>query len=331
MHLLLCFFFNPLEGGAAGGASGAPGGPVGIIVGAIVGFIGSLLFGGGGPSTSQVVSWASQGFQMAGEFIQSVSDYATMMASTVKNFLDIIWKGFFLSMLQKLWTLFDKLHAWLEARLGPILSFLLKVRTYIDRIFNIYVKPFLDLLQHIRQVLAVLRLLHIKWAAALDAKIAAIETTVASYFLLAKSILNGLIDITNAVIDPLRLFTKPILVISIRRTIHAMIRLATGLPPGFFFPSPRAGAAKGVGTLPLNFLPSDPSMNPPASNYLPGNDGFGNWNGFTNTTNPEDTAVDQGGPLDYFNDGLYPPSPCGDPISCFADALNYAAGNKTIG
>src|SRR5437764_11983874 len=95
-----------------------------------------------------------------------------------------------------------------------------------------------------------------------------------------------------------------------------MVRMLTGRPPGYFFPSPRSGSRGGIGHVKANFNPHDPTQNPPASAYLPGDDGLGNFQGFLAGQVPSDGAVDDVDMLDYFDDSLWPEPTCNDIVSC---------------
>jgi len=177
------------------------------------------------------------------------------------------------------------------------------------------------MMQHIRQVLGVLRQLGFKWAAVLDKRIAQIEGQITQIFSQVRGVLNGMLDLLNQISDPLRLLRRPMLVLSFRRTIHSLIRLTTGLPPGYFFPSPRSGIAAGLGALQKGFNKADPSQNPPASSYLSGNDGLGDFSGYSAGIEPEDSDVDSASMMDFFNDDLYPDPQFDDPAEAFRVAF----------
>jgi hypothetical protein len=250
----------------------------------------------------------------------------------VGTFFHTLWDHFFKKIFGDFFNLVRKLHHWLEVHLGPIIKAIRTYRAYLDRIFRLYIKPFLNLIQHVRQFLGVLRLLGVKWAAALDAKLGKVEADIAGLFLAVRGILTNTLDILNALADPLNLFRRPTAVLSIRRIIPSLVRVTTGLPIGFFLPSPRRGAGVGIGQLPFNFDATDPAMNPPASSYFQGDDGLGAFSGFANGEIPSDGAVDDLSPLDYFDDGLYPDPNCSDPVHCLAvlQAQAYASIAKGV-
>jgi hypothetical protein len=237
------------------------------------------------------------------------------------QFLRHLWANFYKLILVHILAAIRALHNWLEAHLKPIIDALKRIRDLYDRIFLRYIKPILNMLQHIRQVLAVLRALHINIGVALDQWISAVEQKIASTFLQFRAVLNNAIDLLNIVADPALLLRKPTLIISLRRILPAIIRAVTGLPPGYFFPSPRGSSSKYFAPVAANFNPSDPAMNPPPSFYLGGNDGIGNVPAFSFVSIPQDSAVDSLDLLDFFDDSLYPAPQCSDAVRCLVPLL----------
>lgn len=259
----------------------------------------------------------------------TVANFLLAGLQLIGKFLQTIWDKFFKGIFTKVFDALVKAHDWLEEHLRPIIDFLKKVRAFVDRIYRLYVKPFLDMLQHIRRVLLVLRALHVKFAQELDAKIAGIENQIQSVFLDVRRQLNTLIDTLNLIADPTLLVRKPAYIISARRTFNAMIRVYTGKPPSYFFPSPRPGLPPYLGILPANANLNDPLINPPASFYLAADDGFAGSSFLAGDTPLPDSSVDDLEMLDYFDDDLYPAPACGDPISCFRAIRNTQIQNMS--
>jgi hypothetical protein len=286
------------------------------VIGGILSGIASLFGGGGQDALKGVADWAANSLQAFSSWISNVFNWALNALKHVAKFIGNAIGSFFKGIFVKLFHLIDNLHQWLESKLRPVVNFIKKVRAWYDRYYKLYVRPYLNMLQHIRQVLGVMRALHIKWAAELDKRVLQIESYTAGIFLQVKTILNGFIDIFNSIIDPKMLLRKPILVLSARRTWRAMTRLNSGMPSGFFYPSPRRSPGRGAGAIPLHFDFNDPAQNPPASALLGDEDGLGVFSGFMPGNIPDDGAVDDTGTLDYFNDDLYPDGNCTDPARC---------------
>lgn len=282
-----------------------------------------------------ILQWIWNALVSIAQFIWSillqVFNWAWAGLKAVATIFRSIWDGFFKRIFLKVLNAITKAHLWLEAKLAPILNFLRKVRALYDHYFRLYVKPFLDVIQKIRRILAVLRFLHIQWAQQLDAVLAKIEGKIARAVLTIRGILNSMIDLVAALADPMLLIRRPTAVISFRRVFLSLIRVFTGRPPGYFIPSPKKGKAAGLGFLPSPFVASDPTFNPLASSYLPGDDGLGAFNGFTTTTPPADTAVDELTMLDYFDDSLYAGPECTDVVECLRDTVNHVTGAPIVG
>lgn len=269
-------------------------------------------------------------FQTLGKVIWQAVQFVWNGIGKVAGFFKSVWTGFIKPIIARVFTFVRKVQLWLETKLAPIINFIKTVRRYWDLIFKVYIKPILKVLQQMRQVLGVLRALGFKWAGALDKRIAQIEGQITQIFSQVRGILNGMLDLLNQVCDPLRLLRRPMLVLSFRRTIHSLIRLTTGLPPGYFFPSPRSGVAAGIGFLQKEFNKADPGQNPPASAYLKGDDGLGGFSGYSAGVTPDDTDVDSAAMLDFFNDDLWPDPKFDDPANALDAAIQGALSGSLV-
>jgi hypothetical protein len=262
-----------------------------------------------------------QVFQFVWGVLGNVFNFLYKIAGNVLKLFHHLWDFFFKQLWPKIVGLMRKVHDFLESKLGPIIKFLKKYRDLIDRNYRLYIKPILKFLQRVRQVLAVMRFLHISFAKALDQKIAQIENTLSKNFLQLRGLLTSMINALNAVVDLPLLFRKPVLVLSIRRVFNSLVRVLTGFPVGYFLPSPRKSAKKGIAAPPPKANFNDPDINPPASSYISGNDGLGGFDGFVPGETPDDSVVDSLEALDYFSEELYPSPTCVDPIACMEEAL----------
>jgi hypothetical protein len=243
------------------------------------------------------------------------------LIKSIGAFFVTLWNDFFKGIFSSLWAAILKVHDWLESILSPIVKFLTQVRAWVDWFFNTYVKPFLNLLSQIRNFLNILRSFGIKWAATLDAFLGKVQADIAGTFLKIQGYLNAVIGIVASITDPLGLLRRPTFVMSMRRIFPSFARGLTGLPLGYFLPSPQKGVGTGLGPLPLNFNPGDPLQNPPASGFLGGDDGLGDFGGWDGTDPLPDDTMDDMQPLPYFVDDDYPSSPCNDAASCAAAAF----------
>lgn len=231
-----------------------------------------------------------------------------------------LWENFFKGILQSLWQHIRDAVSWLHDHIAKVIDFLHRVHDRLQRYYNMFVLPYLRMIQRIRQWLHILALLHVKIAAELDAKLAAMQQQIVQAFAVVNAAINVAIDLGNAVLDPTYLLRKPALLLSIRRQIPALIHGLTGRPAGYWFPSPR-GASGGA------FSPAagSPLFSGGAWSILPssllGDDaGVGDVTGFAAGLQLQPGAIDQQAPLDYFNDDLYAIPTCNDPAQCLSAA-----------
>lgn len=280
---------------------------------------------------SFLVNLLVQLFQFIWGTLVNVFNYLYKIAANVVKFFQHIWTSFFKDIWPKIVSTLRKVHDFLEAKLGPIIKFLKKYRDLIDRNYRLYIKPILNFLQRVRQVLQVMRLMHIQFAKVLDQKIAQVETLLTKNFLQLRGLLTSMINAINGVVDLPLLFRKPVLVLSVRRVFLSLVKVITGMSPGYFFPSRSKKAPTGVAPPPAGHSFTESEFNPPASSYLPGGDGLADFEGFTPGEVPDDGAVDDLEALDYFNNDLYPELDCPDFLSCLIDATEFATKVSLIG
>lgn len=251
-----------------------------------------------------------------------VANYVLQGLKAVGAFFQHLWDNFFKGIFSKIWDGLVKVHQWLEDHLGPVIKFLKSVQKFIDKIYKTYIRPFIVAIQRIRQVISILRLLHIHIADGLDKILSQVQRDVQNTFFQIRGILNSTIDLLNIVADPTKLLRRPTLILSFRRALHSLIRQITGFPPAYFFPSPSASAPKGVKFLGGDFNPSDPLQNPPPSYYLGLDSGVPDFGFLGDGETIDDSAVDDVAALDFFNADLYDPSPCVSPADCLTTASN---------
>jgi hypothetical protein len=122
------------------------------------------------------------GFNVAWDFLKTTYD----------DVLKPAWNTF--------WGWFDKLRTWLDTTFGPILKFLQRVRDALLKYWNMFVRPWLDLIDVTRKGLSVLASLGVSWAKALDARLTAIEQAIEKPFLFILAQLNGVINVVNKVV-----------------------------------------------------------------------------------------------------------------------------------
>jgi len=283
----------------------------------------------------QVLQWLWTVLVQLGTFlwdvILKVFEYAWTFLKKIAGLFRSLWDNFFKKIWDGILKGVQKAQQWLESKLGPIISFLKRVRALYDRWFKEFIKPLLTFLQRIRRIIQLLHFLHIHIFDGLDKLLGKIEQKISTAVLTIRGVLNNMIDLLNIVADPMQIIRRPTLVYSFRRVFLTCFRVFTGLPPGYFVPSPKPTAKKGTGFLPLDFDPFNADMNPVASSYM-GNEGLpGDFSGFIEGEIPDDSAVDDLTLLDYFDDNLFLDPVCTDPASCLQEAMTTFFQKVNIG
>lgn len=165
-------------------------GPIGLIIGGILTFLGGLfsLFKG---NTGAIV-----------DAVKSLAGYTGDLARRTADAIEPLEGGGFGKVLKRIAEagrrVWDRLKDWVL----PIVKFLKRVRELLDFIFEKFVRPILMLIQHIRQFLLLLRLLHIKWAEDLDRVLRQVQAEIAKPFEIVRKQLNGVLDVLELVLHP---------------------------------------------------------------------------------------------------------------------------------
>jgi hypothetical protein len=234
--------------------------------------------------------------------LQTVADYALKGLEKVAGFFKHLWEGFFKKIFTGIVDVLRKVHNWLEAHLRPIINWLKKAQVWLERHVWAPLRQYIQFLQRIRRYLAVLKLLHIKWADALDRRLSRTEQELAHVFLLARGVINQVLTWINAASDPLRLGRMIMVAAGGRRMAAALVRIYTGLPIGIFFPHTGTGSHLYEQNMVSAKDINDPRRNPSASAILLGLspvpiDGF-----TSDDPTPDDSQIDQLETVPYFTD-----------------------------
>jgi hypothetical protein len=260
------------------------------------------------------------------ELLAAVFNFFYNLIVRIGQFFETLWVDFIKGVFQDIWSAIVKVHDWLENLLAPIINFLKMVQAYVQWFFNTYIKPFLNLISQVRSFLNLLRQFGIKWAAELDAWLGKVQADIIGAFQKLQGYINAIIGIVNSLADPLGLFRRPTFVMSMRRIFPSFMRGVSGMPLGYFFPSPLKNAMNGAGPTQFPFNISNPQQNPPPSGYLSGDDGLGNFGGWDGTDPLPDGTMDDMTAWDFFNDDNWPSPVNDDPAQAAQDAWQAQFG-----
>lgn len=191
----------------------AAGGPIGAIVGGILSVIGALI-GLGGSGVSAVA--------------QAVRTLAAATASGLKHIVDAVkWlgKGGLSGFVGRLRRIIDIIRDRLQRVLDPIIRALRRYRDWIDRIYQHWVIPVLDMLQRVRQALVIFRMLHMKWATKLDAEILALQRRINEPFQILRGKINEIINWLTLITDPGGLLHRAQVTLGIARSVGDVVNI----------------------------------------------------------------------------------------------------------
>jgi len=108
-----------------------------------------------------------------------------------------------------------KITQWLQ----PLVNWIKLEKAWLDMVYNQIIKPMLNLIQRLRSLLVIFRLLHIGWATALDQWLAQLEGRISAAFLQARQDINTLANWVNYIIDPTGLYNIPLFLLSQLQTL----------------------------------------------------------------------------------------------------------------
>jgi len=154
---------------------------VGAIVAGVVSAIASLfgLFHGG---VSGAVKSALEGLRGT---LATVSDalkrFTWQLGRAVARILTTIhdlWTKVLYPILEKIQNLLRRVYRLIDKVLRPYIQFIERVRRQILEIYERFFRPVILAIERFRQMLTVFKLLHMKWAQRLDARLARLEAKV---------------------------------------------------------------------------------------------------------------------------------------------------------
>jgi len=150
----------------------------------------------------------------------------------LKNIMDQVFKVWVVNALHHLLSLYQKLQA-----------FVAKLKAWLDklrRLQQLYqvqaMKRFINMIQRIRQLLVIFRILHLKFATKLDNWLAGIEGKLISRVSLYARKTNEIIAWLNVIGDPVQAYKRGLLFGSYGRMLRGFGSALAGIGLGKFFP-----------------------------------------------------------------------------------------------
>lgn len=140
--------------------------------------------------------------------LQFIWKFFGTLFEDVKKAFGWIWDKVIKAGLTKIVGTFLKVRAWLSKLFAPLLKWIKILRAWYDTYFNKFVKPILNIIRHIRQVLQIFKLLGFKWAARLDADLARLENKIVALYTTLRGYLNIATSWIQLIIDPLGILRR---------------------------------------------------------------------------------------------------------------------------
>jgi hypothetical protein len=147
-----------------------------------------------------------------GGVVEKTADDLRKLAQSI---WDILQSGEIARIWRWLKRVFSKLKKWIE----KLRKYLEQLKKQLQDQYNTYIRPIMDLLQRMRKVLFLFRILGFKWARKLDQDIAKLEAKINAAFLKQYQAINQVIDWIVFFTDPLGIFNPVIFTLSAIQSI----------------------------------------------------------------------------------------------------------------
>jgi len=151
--------------------------------------------------------------------IDTVAVSQTRQKTSLDGLFSHLWRVGFSGILGKIWAFITRLKDFLKRIFGPILCVIQAIIDYEEALYNQFIRPLLILLQRVRSALVLLRLLHVRWAGRLDARLARLESKLAGSLFAVLRELNSIRQTISLFIDPFGLFDQAKLLVSNLRSL----------------------------------------------------------------------------------------------------------------
>lgn len=231
--------FGDYPGGGGGDPITIVNQPITVVInqqGLSLGTVASMIKGALGAAaaaiataTDQVVAAAMSGIQKAlnaiGNALQQVFGELARLAGLILKFL----QGLLLDIVHLLVTAVGKIAAMLKDVLQngivPILNALQKARNYLIHLYERFFRPLLVFVQDVRQVLAILKAFHIRFATKLDGILADIQSKISTPLLYLLKYTNQLANYLNLILTFNYLIQKPLFLNSLNAYMGSALAL----------------------------------------------------------------------------------------------------------
>ena len=161
-----------------------------------------------------------------GGVLGTLRGWANAALQWLKSLWDFLWNHILKALLNALL----RLQARLAKLLAPILKWIQRIRDWEIQNWNLYVKPILNFIQRLRSALLIFRLFHFKWAAALDTRLAGIESQLTQLWLNVYADLNRVLSYFDYILDPTGYFRAGVYLATAIKSIGGLWSIVMGAP-----------------------------------------------------------------------------------------------------
>lgn len=169
-----------------------------------------------------LASWAWDALKAIWHFLSNVWG---MLANWIKAGVHWLFHTLLPDLVKWVNEIRHKITQWLQ----PLIQWIKYERALLNQYYNNVIKPFLNLIQRLRSILVVFRLLHLGWATRLDQYLADIEEQVAAKFLQMVQSVQMVANWINWLTDPTGLLNIPLLLLSNLQTLPQLFAALWGL------------------------------------------------------------------------------------------------------
>jgi len=158
-------------------------------------------------------------------WVVGLRDFFSGLFGRLRDLARVLFEGGWKQIIPKILDVIRRIRARLAAMLQPLINYLRHLRAFWDFYFRVYVRPLLNLIQRVRQVLLIFRIFHLKFAAQLDKRLAALESDIAGLFLDTRRQINRLLNYVNLILDPAGLFQVDTYLKTVARSVGELFSL----------------------------------------------------------------------------------------------------------
>lgn len=176
-----------------------------------------------GRITLQVLAWSVQALWA---FARAIANASIAVGKAVIELGKGAWDFFVLTyenvikpLAMQVKKFVDWAVKWSHKVFDPIFQFLDRIRGWVLRVYNDYVRPVLDIIDVTRRALRILASLGIEWARTLDNKLGQLEEKIQQPFTLILGKINELVNFVNRIATADGLFQRLAFIRSLERDI----------------------------------------------------------------------------------------------------------------